>query len=162
VNLHNEREGFIVKGRVENASIITQSHRVSLVPLRFGAGIKGKVLEAMENGTPFVTTSIGAEAMMTNDNYSYITNDFRAFAKHAIELYTSKERWITAQEQGYTILKEKYGKKEFEEQLIAALVKLEESYIENRLSDLQYNLFSHHSLKSSMYLSKWISEKNKA
>ncbi len=162
-DLHNEKDGFLVKGRVQDSSEVTKSHRVSLVPLRFGAGIKGKILEAMENGTPIVTTSIGAEAMMSRENCNgYIEDDFDAFARKAVELYLSQEKWLTSQEKGFKIIQDKFSKEQFEESFAKTLKELSENFLETRESDLQYNLFNHHSLKSSMYLSKWISEKNKA
>ena len=162
-DLNNEKDGFLVKGRVQNSSVVTQSHRISLVPLRFGAGIKGKVLEAMENGTPVVTTSIGAEAMMSLENCNgYIEENFDAFATKSVELYLSKEKWLTSQEKGFQIIQDKFSKEQFEESFAKTLKELSENFLKTRESDLQYSLFNHHSLKSSMYLSKWISEKNKA
>ena len=61
--LHNPKERFFIHGRAESAEEVIRSARVLLAPIRFGAGIKGKLLEGMEYGTPSVTTSIGAEAM---------------------------------------------------------------------------------------------------
>ncbi|WP_067342778.1 glycosyltransferase family 4 protein, partial [Marinomonas spartinae] len=54
--LHNAKDGFLVKGWAENAQTVMQQARLCLAPLRFGAGIKGKLVEAMQMGTPSITT----------------------------------------------------------------------------------------------------------
>ena len=61
--LHNPKQGFCVKGWADDALIVMQQARVCLAPLRFGAGIKGKLMDAMRCGTPSITTNIGAESM---------------------------------------------------------------------------------------------------
>ena len=61
--LHNEKEGFIVKGRAESVEKIFNEYRVLLAPIPFGAGLKGKLWESMNFGIPNITTSVGAEAM---------------------------------------------------------------------------------------------------
>src|SRR5690625_7127154 len=63
LQLHNEREGLLVHGRAGSAQEVVQKAKVLLAPLRFGAGLKGKLLDAMRWGTPTVTTEIGAEGM---------------------------------------------------------------------------------------------------
>ncbi len=63
LQLHNPKEHFYIKGRAEIAEEVLEKAKILLAPIRFGAGIKGKLLEAMVYGTPSVTTSIGAEAM---------------------------------------------------------------------------------------------------
>ena len=64
-DLHDEQSGFLVKGWVDDAVLAMQNARVCLAPLRFGAGIKGKLAEAMFCQTPSVTTNIGIESMQT-------------------------------------------------------------------------------------------------
>ena len=63
--LNNPKTGFLIKGWAENAHTVMESARVCLAPLRFGAGLKGKLLDAMIVQTPSVTTPIGAEGMLT-------------------------------------------------------------------------------------------------
>lgn len=65
--LNNPTTGFLIKGWAEDAYAVVEHARVSLAPLRFGAGIKGKLLDAMIVQTPSVTTSIGAEGMTVSD-----------------------------------------------------------------------------------------------
>ena len=77
-----------------------------LAPLRFGAGIKGKLLEAMQCGTPSVTTTIGAESMCGDLPWNgFITDAATFFSDKAVELYQDKILWLKSQEIGYSIQK---------------------------------------------------------
>lgn len=69
--LHAPKQGFFIKGWADNAHQVLQQSRVCLAPLPFGAGLKGKFIDAMQTGTPSVTTAIGAEGMgLSTDNVS--------------------------------------------------------------------------------------------
>jgi len=61
--LNDEKNGFIVKGFCENICEALGTAKILLAPLRFGAGIKGKVIEAFKYGTPVITTPIGGEGI---------------------------------------------------------------------------------------------------
>lgn len=67
--LHKPSDGFFIKGRAENARDVISKARVMLAPLRFGAGLKGKLVEAMLFGTPAITTPIGAEGLQEPWNH---------------------------------------------------------------------------------------------
>ena len=58
--LHNEKDGFLVHGFVEDGYEVMNSAKVLLAPLRFGAGLKGKLIQAMQTGTPCAMSSIAA------------------------------------------------------------------------------------------------------
>ena len=58
--------GFIIKGYAPDINVTMQQYRLCLAALRFGAGLKGKLLKAMENGLPCVMTTLGAEGMFGN------------------------------------------------------------------------------------------------
>jgi glycosyltransferase involved in cell wall biosynthesis len=64
IALHKPAVGFHVMGRADSVSGLMQSARVVLAPLRFGAGIKTKIADAMLNGTPVASTAIGAEGII--------------------------------------------------------------------------------------------------
>ena len=74
--------------------------RLAVVPLRFGAGIKGKILEAMQWQLPVVTTSIGAEGLPDAENYLAIADGADAFARRLTALYRSHPDWLRQREQG--------------------------------------------------------------
>ena len=159
--LHNEKEGFIIKGRAENSSEVFKKHRVLLAPLPYGAGIKGKLLESMLFGTPNVTTKIGAEGMHNNLNWNgFIEDNPIEFAKKAITLYTNKDIWNKSQSNGLNIINTTFNKKNFEKDF-AKLIEHLISNIENhRTQNFMGQVLNHHTLKSTMYMSKWIEEKN--
>ena len=114
--LHNARQGFLVKGWAEEARAVMGAARICLAPLRFGAGLKGKLVEAMACGTPSVTTSIGAEAM--HDGLPWngaIENEPDAFAKAAVTLYQHEDRWRQCQQCGEKIVETHYDRSEHEQ-----------------------------------------------
>ena len=91
LQLHKPAEGFIVKGRAADAEEVIKSAKVVLAPLRFGAGLKGKLIEAMQCGTPSITTSIGAESMHGNLPWNgFIVDGVTDFANAAVCLYLDK------------------------------------------------------------------------
>jgi O-antigen biosynthesis protein len=76
--------------------------RIFVAPLRFGAGIKGKIGEAMSYGLPVVTTSIGAEGFgLTHGVDVMIADEAEAFADAVLQLYASKELWNTLADNGW-------------------------------------------------------------
>ncbi|MCI8510785.1 MAG: glycosyltransferase [Lachnospiraceae bacterium] len=87
--LEQPGNGIIVKGFVseEELSTLYASCRVVVVPLRYGAGVKGKVVEAVYNGAPVVTTAIGAEGIPGAEAVMRIADTPEAFAESVIGLY---------------------------------------------------------------------------
>jgi hypothetical protein len=63
LSLHDPSVGFLVEGKVDDVDALLRRTRVLLAPLRFGAGIKGKIVDAWRCDCPVVTTSVGAEGM---------------------------------------------------------------------------------------------------
>jgi GT2 family glycosyltransferase/CDP-glycerol glycerophosphotransferase (TagB/SpsB family) len=87
-------EQIIVTGYVEDLSPYLRDSRVSVVPLRYGAGMKGKIGEALSWGLPVVTTSIGAEGMdLVNGDHVLIADDAESFANSVVRLYTDRLLW---------------------------------------------------------------------
>lgn len=65
--------------------------RVSVAPLRYGAGIKGKIIEAIANGIPVVTTTCGAEGIANDNNFIIVEDDCEKFAQDILKLYDDEE-----------------------------------------------------------------------
>lgn len=158
--LGNEKERFIVKGRAEDALETILQAKVSLAPLRFGAGIKGKLLESMACGTPSVTTSIGAEGMTEGLWGGFIENDPELFAERAALLYSNEHEWENAQLRGHDLLQERFTKSMFTEKLNESLDQLNdlESHRSKSLVSLILQKESH---QASRYMSIWIEEKKR-
>jgi glycosyltransferase involved in cell wall biosynthesis len=85
-----------IRGYVPDVEPYLRERRVFVAPLRFGAGIKGKVGEAMAHGIPVVTTTIGAEGFgLTHGVDVLIADDPESFAKAVAQLYSQQELWET-------------------------------------------------------------------
>jgi len=163
MQLNNKKEGFIIKGWAENTKEVFTNARVCLVPLQFGAGLKGKLLDAMLYGTPSITTSIGAEAMHDDLPWNgFICDDPEEFAKRSVELYQNEIKWLDAQNKGVQIINQCYDKEPFEKIFIKTIQKISDHLKEHRLHNFTGAILQHHSMKSTKYLSKWIEEKNRS
>jgi glycosyltransferase involved in cell wall biosynthesis len=162
LEMHNPKEGFIVKGRAEDADEVMKSAKVCLAPLRFGAGIKGKLLSAMQNGTPSVTTTVGAEGMHgILDWNGSIENDHTAFVEAAVRLYTVEDTWSEAQEQGRTLINTLYTKTSLAHILEQKLEHLQKELTKHRTQNFIGNLLQHQTMNATKFMGKWIEEKNR-
>ncbi|WP_372792936.1 glycosyltransferase family 4 protein [Lutibacter sp.] len=160
--LNNEKEGFLIKGWVKNSSEVFKSAKVCLAPLQFGAGLKGKLIEAMQCGTPSITSTIGSEAMHNKLPWNgFITDDPKEFALNAIELYTNENLWLNAQQNGIKIINNCFLKEKHREKLLCKIEFLNKNIEKHRLNNFIGTIFMHHTLKSTKYMAKWIEEKNK-
>ncbi|MBK7002147.1 MAG: glycosyltransferase [Rhodoferax sp.] len=84
----------IVEGFVEDVSGHFAKTRLSIAPLRYGAGVKGKINMSMAYGVPVVATSMAAEGMSLTDGLDVMVgDDAQSFAHAVIDLYTNKEVW---------------------------------------------------------------------
>ncbi|WP_190808664.1 glycosyltransferase family 4 protein [Flagellimonas sp. S3867] len=160
--MHNPKEGFHVLGWVENLDAEIQKARICLAPLRFGAGIKGKLVDAMRNGAPTVTTPIGAEGMHGKLPWNgSIVDDTVVFAEDAIALYQNKEQWEQAQSNAIRILNEFYNKTLLEERLRKTIEAMELDLPAHRNLNFIGQLLQHQTVGSAKYMAKWIEEKNR-
>lgn len=90
--------GVKIIGYVSDLSSFFNSGRVFVAPLRFGAGMKGKVGQSMAFGVPVVSTQIGAEGMhITHGEEMMIADSPIEFAKHISKLLNSERDWLHIQ-----------------------------------------------------------------
>jgi len=160
--LHNEQQGFLVKGWAEEVNDVMQQARICLAPLRFGAGIKGKLSDAMLNGTPSITTPIGAESMQGELPWpGAVCDNEEHFIQQAVALYQGEDQWYQAQQAGFDIIQSRYQKSDWQPAFIERL----SHQIQNREVNRQQNFYGlmlrHHSLKSTQYMAQWIEAKNR-
>jgi glycosyltransferase involved in cell wall biosynthesis len=160
--LHNPKQGFCVKGWADDALAVMQQARVCLAPLRFGAGIKGKLFDAMRCGTPSITTSIGAESMHGDLAWGgLIENNAQAIADAAVKLYSDEVQWKKSQQQGFDILQKYFGATDHSQLLVERIESLQTNLVAERQQNFMGGMLRHHSLKSTLYMSQWIEAKNK-
>ncbi|NGP77552.1 glycosyltransferase family 4 protein [Balneolaceae bacterium YR4-1] len=160
--MHDPAKQFHIKGRADDAESVIKNARVMLAPLRFGAGLKGKLLEAMRCGTPNVATDIGAEGMVSERRWSgFIANRPEVFAKRAVQLYTDPEEWRNSVDAGCHIINEKFADTSHHNDFIKRLKIINQNLAEHRKHNFTGSMLMHHTMASSRYMSRWIEEKNK-
>ena len=92
--LNMRSEAISVLGHINDLSPTFQRARVFLAPIRFGSGIKGKLLQSMAHGLPVVTTSIGAEGIpLEHGLNAFITDSDSDFVRYAHALYADERLW---------------------------------------------------------------------
>lgn len=159
--LHNNKDGFLIKGFANDVNEVMQNAKICLAPLRFGAGLKGKLIDAMQNGTPCVMTTIAAEGMFGNSQPNgFITDSPKDFANKAVKLYESEFDWKTYQNNGFAIINKCFQKAEFLEHLYSKIDTISQNLSSHRRNNFTGQLLQHHTLQSTKFMSKWIEAKN--
>tara|TARA_R110002051_G_scaffold30845_6_gene71018 strand:- start:2232 stop:3467 length:1236 start_codon:yes stop_codon:yes gene_type:complete len=161
LEMHHPKQGFYVDGHAENLEQIFTEARINLAPLRFGAGLKGKLIDAMRFGTPSITTTIGAEGMHENLPWNgFIADDENNFVNAAVSYYTHKESWSQAQQNGLEILTKIYDSSFLSKKLLEKIEHIQENKKQHRNSNFIGSLLLHQTVQSTKYMSKWIEAKN--
>jgi GT2 family glycosyltransferase len=100
----------VIHGYVEDVTPFFESCLLSVAPLRFGAGVKGKTNQSMSFGVPVVSTSIGAEGMyLTHEKNILIAEDPQEFAAQVIRLHRDRELWNTLSRNGLKNVEEHFS-----------------------------------------------------
>lgn len=99
-----------VAGFVPNIDVLIREARISIAPLRFGAGMKGKVGQAMALGVPVVGTTTAFEGMgMTPRKHMLVADDPAEFAQALLELYNNQSLWHLISESSRDLIQERYS-----------------------------------------------------
>ncbi|WP_420574618.1 glycosyltransferase family 4 protein [Kordia sp.] len=162
LQLNQPKEKFFVHGRAESAAEVILKARILLAPLRFGAGLKGKFIDGMQNGTPCVTTTIGAEGMHGELSWNgVVSDDIETLINETVELYTNKKQWLLAQKNGFEILENRYEAVNFQQQLLEKMETTKNNLETHRVNNFFGSMLQLHTARSTKYMSLWIEEKNK-
>jgi glycosyltransferase involved in cell wall biosynthesis len=160
--MNDPSAGFFIHGWANSKGEAYSRHRVCLAPIRYGAGLKGKLIDAMRFGIPSVTTPIGAEGLAGDLPWNgFVSDDPSQMAALASELYNNKEVWENCQMRGETILRARFLGDLFEPGLIKVIAAIRASFEIHRTRNVMGALLWHHNAQSTKYLSKWIEVKNK-
>ncbi|WP_299177200.1 glycosyltransferase [uncultured Neptuniibacter sp.] len=160
--LHNPKTGFQIKGWADSAYDVLKNARLCLSPLRFGAGIKGKLLDAMVCKTPSITSPIGAEGMSPDHEWpGEIAESDEAFIELTASLYCDPDRWHAKQALASPILSHYYDGEKNGNTLVEHILQLRARLSEHRLNNFTGAMLCHHTMKSTQYMSQWIEAKNK-
>ena len=160
--LQNKKEGFVVHGRADTVDEVMQNHRILLAPIQFGAGLKGKMVDAMQNGLVSVTTPIGAEGISENHRWNgFICTSDDEIIDKAIQIYHDEEEWISRQKLGKAILKDKFSALNFTAAFQEKLIALKKNLTEHRSKNFIGTMLKFHNNRSTYFMSKFIEEKEK-
>lgn len=159
--LDDPETGFRILGWAEDAQLTLSKYRVSLAPLRFGAGIKGKILDGWQVGTPCVVTTIASEGM--HDGLPFggmVCEDWVTFVEAAVTLYQDDGVWEQSSTAGLVIMEQRYQLSSVAENFLAIV---RQAYIgrdANRLRNVIGAVLWQQQLRSTEYFSRWIEAKN--
>nr|WP_225737196.1 glycosyltransferase family 4 protein [Dyella acidiphila] len=102
--------GVEIHGRVDDLSALMNQCKVSVAPLRFGAGVKGKVNMAMSYGLPVVVTPIAAEGMhLVDGEDALIADSAAAFAAAIWRVYHDEALWLRLSDNGLSSVKRHFS-----------------------------------------------------
>lgn len=162
--LHAPKQGFYINGWAEQAKDAFANYRLCLAPLSFGAGLKGKIIDAMRYGTPVVTTDIGAEGISHTDDFQdfpgWVANDNQALIAATVALYQNESLWLQAQQKAVTCLTQ------FDAASLQPQIWLQISTVHQRLGlhrqqSFTGSMLKYHHHRSTKFMGQWITAKNK-
>jgi len=160
--LQNKKEGFLVHGRAENVDEVMQKHRILLAPIQFGAGLKGKMIDAMQNGLVCVTTPIGAEGISEKNHWNgFICTSDDEIIEKAVTVYNDEGLWISRQQLGKSILSAKFSAANFTPPFRQKLIDIKANLGKHRNKNFIGAMLKFHNNRSTYFMSRFIEEKEK-
>ncbi len=160
--LHQPKEGFLVKGWAEDAAEVVKHARVLLAPLPFGAGLKGKFIDAMMQGTPNVTTGVGTEGMLHQGQWAgLMAETAQQIADAAVLLYQDEQLWQQKQQQGFIILTQRFAIHQHQPRVWQQLMDVQQQLSQHRLTNFTGAMLRHHQHRSTQFMAQWIEAKTK-
>jgi glycosyltransferase involved in cell wall biosynthesis len=121
--LHSDH--VTLTGRVESVHPYLDAHCVSIAPLRYGSGMKNKIVEAMGSSIPTVMTTVGAEGIgLENGRHAFVADTPEEFAHAIIRLCQDESLWRTISEEGRRFVQERYSPEAIEARLELLLEKM--------------------------------------
>ncbi|MCW5579973.1 MAG: glycosyltransferase, partial [Luteimonas sp.] len=113
-----EVTGYVSDGELADRY---EQARVAVVPLRYGAGIKAKVVEAMRNGVPLVTTAVGAQGLGGMEAFAPVLDDAADIADAIVDLLAQDARWRVQSACGAAFVKERFSREAMQVAVEAAM-----------------------------------------
>ena len=113
---------IIIKGYIADDELekLYATSKIVVIPLRYGAGVKGKTVEAMRYGTPLVTTSFGVEGLPGDFSFLKVSDISNEFAKIIISLYRNEESLFELSKKSVEYVKANFTEKVAEDVLMKA------------------------------------------
>jgi glycosyltransferase involved in cell wall biosynthesis len=180
--LENKQQGFLVHGYTKDAQEVIGNARVLLAPLNFGAGIKGKLVDAMQCRTPSVTTEVGAEGLQPscdekskldkNNNLAgqnalwpgaihNIQSSTDDFIQSCITLYSNEDIWTMASNRSEPLYSSMFNYTRQSKQLTDCIHNISLNLTQHRRQHFLGQVIQHHTINSTKYMSQWIEAKTR-
>lgn len=123
-----ESNSVIVRGFVPALKDLFDNVRISVAPLRYGAGMKGKVVSSLSYGVPVVATTIAAEGMnLSHGKNAVVTDEVGDFAHWLVQVYSSEELWTRISDAGLIFAKSNFSIESISPKIITMLNSLTNS-----------------------------------
>ena len=153
MEMHAPREGFLVRGPADDQYAELSRFRASLAPLRYGAGIKGKILDSWAVGTPVIATPIAAEGMTDGAPFGgWIASTPREIARACARAVSDDAEWVRQASAGRARIAELYSMEAVQTELERLWSRVEQGRPDNWIG----RILRREDLQSRKYFSKWI------
>jgi len=157
-----QNKGMVEMDWVDDLQSLMTQYRVNLAPLRFGAGLKGKIISAMSCGLVALTSAIGAEGLdFEKHNGLKVATDPQSFIEAATGLYQKKKDWTQAHESGLSFIQEHFSINRYMDHLMEDLSRIKEALRAHRQQHFIGQILQHQAHYASKYLGKYLTLKNK-
>ena len=161
LQLNNPKQGFLIKGRADHAVETLAEYRVLLAPIPFGAGLKGKFIDALYAKTPSVTSPSGAEGMLINDLWNgFIGGNEQQIIQFAITLYSQQQEWENAVSRGELMLNN-FSDPDWGMDFLTQVQQITKETAHHRDQNFIGEILWSKQFAANKYLSLWIQEKNR-
>lgn len=160
--LNAPKIGFYYKGRAPDALEAMRQYRLNLAPLRFGAGLKGKLFDGFETGTPTIATSIAIEGIANTATWpTPVADNAAGFANAVVGVYQDATAWNAAVESERALVVQSFNRGDLYDQLPRKIEALKVDLRGARAANLVGQMLRHHQHRSTEYMSRWIELKNR-
>ncbi len=159
--LHSPKKQFLMHGHANNQFEVINASRVMLAPIAFGAGVKGKLIDAMRVNTPCITTPIGAEGISEHPFAGVVAKSVKEFVEAAVKSYMDEGFHNQLVSNGLGILTKDYKLNNNKSKFIHALLQAKKQQHKNRRLNFMQQLLNQQQFQASKYMSQWIEVKNK-
>lgn len=163
VKMDDPARGFRMKGFAPDVHETLRSYRLTIAPLRFGAGIKGKIADSWFAGTPCVSTGIGSEGMTRGGGSQWggsIANTPEQLAAAMHELYHDPQRWADAQRAGVALCNSLYSREANAESFLSRLDDAMRRKTDDRARNWTGAILWSERYRATEYMSRYIRAKN--
>ncbi len=159
--LESKKLNFLVHGYTEDQFESITNARVMLAPITFGAGVKGKLIDAMRCKTPSITTVIGAEGITHEIWPGAICDTPEQFIAEAIRLYSCPHSWQLAMSHCRPIIDGYFNSEVSSKSFVDIIKRGISTHTKSRQTSIMQTLLWQNQFLASKYMSQWIEAKNK-